>query len=253
MAILSQLFKPDNSESHYSRKLCFMNIRNLRSNFVDYESFLESNSPDILSPCETNLDGSTDSANFYVRAYLRLIRKDSSTHMHGLAFYVKQKLLFAPDLSLENSGCSDLCFRLPLLHSVSYYFFLYRLPSSSLRTVFDSVSSKIDEILSINPSPNVFVFGDFNVYHKDWLNFSGETDRPGELCYNFPISNDVTFLHRFQTVILIVLLFWIYLFLLTLVFVLQWLSFHWEILIMFLSQFPFTFHQIHNVMLRFIT
>ena len=25
----------------------------------------------------------------------------------------------------------------------------------------------------------------FNVYHKDWLTYSGETDRPGELFYNF--------------------------------------------------------------------
>ena len=41
-------------------------------------------------------------------------------------------------------------------------------------------------------------------------------------------------------VILIVLLFWIYFFFLMLVFVLQWLSLHWEILIM-LSQFPLTF------------
>ena len=46
--------------------------------------------------------------------------------------------------------------------------------------------------------------------------------------------------------ILIVLLFWIYFFLLTLVFVLQWLSLHWEILIMLLSQFPLTFQLIHN-------
>ena len=56
----------------------------------------------------------------------------------------------------------------------------------------------------------------------------------------------LTFLLRSQTVILIVLLFWIYFFLLTLVFVLQWLSLHWEILIMLLSQFPLTFHQIHK-------
>ena len=41
-------------------------------------------------------------------------------------------------------------------------------------------------------------------------------------------------------------------FLLTLVFVLQWLSFHWEILIMLFSQFPLTFRQTHNGMLHFI-
>ena len=58
--------------------------------------------------------------------------------------------------------------------------------------VFDSISSSIDKILSINPSANVFVFEDFNVHCKDWLTNSGGTDRPSELCYNFSISNDLT-------------------------------------------------------------
>ena len=35
--------------------------------------------------------------------------------------------------------------------------------------VFDSISSNIDEVPSINPPANVFIFGDFNVHHKDWL------------------------------------------------------------------------------------
>ena len=65
-------------------------------------------------------------------------------------------------------------------------------------------------------------------------------------------TNDLTFLLRSQTVILIVLLFWIYLFLLTLVFVLQWLSLHLEILIMLLSPFPLTFQLVRNRMPHFI-
>ena len=142
MVILSKACKPDNFESHNSLKLSFTNIRGLRSNFVDCDSFLESNSPDIHALCETNLDDSIDSGNFSVRGYLPLIQKDSSTHMHGLAVYVKEGLPFACDLSLENSADSYLCFRLALLHSVSY--FLYQSPSSSLCTVFDSTSSKID-------------------------------------------------------------------------------------------------------------
>ena len=56
MAILSKACKPDNFESHNSLKLSFTNIRGLRSNFADCESFLESNSADILALCETNLD-----------------------------------------------------------------------------------------------------------------------------------------------------------------------------------------------------
>ena len=75
MAILSKGCKPDNFEPHNSLKLSFTNIRDLRSNFVECEPFLESNSPDILAPCEKNLDDSIDSANFSVRGYLPLIRK----------------------------------------------------------------------------------------------------------------------------------------------------------------------------------
>ena len=60
-----------------------------------------------------------------VRGYLPLIQKDSLTPMHGLAVYVKEGLSFAWDLSLENSEDSYLRFRLALLHSVSYFFFLY--------------------------------------------------------------------------------------------------------------------------------
>ena len=163
MDILSKACIPDNFELYNSLKLSFMNIWGLRWNSVDCESFLESNSPDILALCETSLDDSIDSGNFSMRGYLPLIRKDSSTHMHGLAVYVKEGLPFAQDLSLENSADSYLCFRLALLHSVFYFFFLYRSPSSSLCTFFDSISSNIDEVLSINPPANVFVFGD--VHH----------------------------------------------------------------------------------------
>ena len=88
--------------------------------------------------------------------------------------------------------------------------------------------------------------GDFNVHHKDWLMYSGGTDRSGELCYNFSTSNYLTKMVNFPTRIpgcdshsp-------------ALVFVLQWLSFHWKILIMLLSQFPLTFHHIHYGMPRF--
>ena len=65
--------------------------------------------------------------------------------------------------------------------------------------VFDSVSSNIDKVLLINPSANVFVFGEFNICHKDWLTYSGGTGRPGELSYNFSFSNDLTQMVNFRT------------------------------------------------------
>ena len=48
MAILSKACKPDNFESHNSLTLIFTNIRGYSLNFVDSESFLESNSPNIM-------------------------------------------------------------------------------------------------------------------------------------------------------------------------------------------------------------
>ena len=66
-------------------------------------------------------------------------------------------------------------------------------------TVFYSISSNIDEVLSINPSANVFVFGDFNVHHENWLTYSSGTNPPGELCYNFSILNDLTQMVNFPT------------------------------------------------------
>ena len=167
MTILSNGYKPDNFEPHNSLKLSFTNTRGLRSNFVECESSLKSNFLDILALCETNMDNSIDSGNFSMRGCLPLTRKYYITHMHDLAVYVKEGLPFARYLSLENSEDSYLCFPLALRHSVSYFFFLYRSPSLSLCTVFDSISSNIDQGLSINPSANGFVFGDFNVHHKD--------------------------------------------------------------------------------------
>ena len=74
--------------------------------------------------------------------------------------------------------------------------------------------------------------------------------------YNFSVSNDLTQMVNFLTPIpdcdshsaALLDLF----FLLTLVFVLQWLALHWEILIMSFSEFPWTFHHIHNGMPCFI-
>ena len=116
--------------------------------------------------------------------------------MDGLANYVKEGFLFAWDLSLENYADSYLCFWLVLLHSVPCLFFHCWSPSSSLGTVFDSILCNIDEFLHINPSANVFVFGNFNVHSKDWLTYSGATDWSK---FYEEISNDLTRMVNFPS------------------------------------------------------
>ena len=52
---------------------------------------------------------------------------------------------------------------------------------------WESEKKHISIVLSINPSANLFVFGDFNVHHKDWLTYSDwETLWTVIICYNFP-------------------------------------------------------------------
>ena len=74
------------------------------------------------------------------------------------------------------------------------------LTALSLCTVFDAISSNIDEVHLINSSANVFVFGNINIHHRDWLTYYGGTDRPDELRW-------LVFLFGSLTVTLTVFLF----------------------------------------------
>ena len=126
---------------------------------------------------------SIDSCNFSLMGYLPLIQKDFTTHMHGLFFYWSLSL--------------------------------------SLCTVFYSILSNIGEVISINPSVNVFVFGDLSVHHNDCLTCSDGTI--GLVNSVIIFLSQVTSLRWLSfflgllTVILKVLFFWICFFLLTLV------------------------------------
>ena len=202
MAIFSKGCKPNNFESDNSLKLNFTNIRGLRSNFFECESFLESNFPDILGLCQTNLDDSIDSSS------------DSLSSVNPKGFYYS----YAWCCSLgegRTSFCTGfisrkfygfLSFRLALF--IVLLFFLQQSASSTSCKVFDSISSNIDQVFSINPSANVFFFGDFILVELiDLLN-------------SFIIFLSQMILLRFLTFLLgsltvtsTVLLFWIYFYL----------------------------------------
>ena len=139
---------------------------------------------------------------------------------------------------------------------MSYFFFLYRSLPLFLCTVFDTISSNIDEALLINPSANVFVFGDFNVDYKDWVTYSDGTDKPYKLYYNFSIPNDLTQIVKSLIRIpecdshspaLLDLLLSSDANICS-----AMTSPHWKFLIMWLSQFPSTFCQNKTGMPRFI-
>ena len=254
MVVLSKGCKPDNFESHNSLKLGFMNIWGLRSNFVDCKSFLESNSPNILALCETNLNDSlilTISVwrisskhflffsvtifglsrclqAFFARRFqavfktssillpkrllqvvlktswrrlededLQLCLEDafedkkccsedvlktsSPRGMFDRSYFNRKGFQYSYAWSCSlcegtasfcrgrisskicrflltfSNGFTSLSFLLPFPLSITFCVFII---------VFNYISSNVDELLSINPSARVFVFGDFNVHHK---------------------------------------------------------------------------------------
>ena len=152
MVILSKGCNPYNFEPHNSLKLSFKNIGGLCSNFVECESFLESNSPDILALCETHLDDSSDSGNLSVRGYLFFNSKRCHYSYAWSCSLCERRtwLPFAQDLYLENSADSYLRFELALFYWVCYFFFLYQSSSSLCTVSASSISSNIDDSYADN-------------------------------------------------------------------------------------------------------
>ena len=98
MAMCSKERKPDNFHLHKSLKLSFTNVQGLRSSFVEYESFLELNSPDIHVLCETNLDDSVDSGNFSILGptyFLLYINGLSDDVICNIGIYVDDTKLYS--------------------------------------------------------------------------------------------------------------------------------------------------------------
>ena len=106
------------------------------------QTVLASNFPDILALCETNFDDLIDSGNFSMRSYLLFIWKDSITHMHGLIVYLKEGASFSTGF-ISRKLCAFLLMFSTGFTSPSVLFSFYPSPSSSLGTVFDSISSNI--------------------------------------------------------------------------------------------------------------
>ena len=203
MVILSKGCEPDNFEPHNSLKLSFTNIWGLPSNFIECESFLGSNSPDILALCETNLDDSIESlSSFNLKRFYYSYAWSCSFCERRTSFWTRLSsrklcgflLMFSTDFT---------SFSILLLFPLSITFIVMQ--------IFDSISSNTDEVLSINPSANVFVFEAFNVHLKDWLTYSHETDRLVNsviiFLFQTTLLRQLTSLLRSLTVTLTVLLF----------------------------------------------
>ena len=63
----------------------------------------------------------------------------------------------------------------------------------------DNISNSIDQAITLHPSANIYVCGDFNVHHKDWLPNHNLTDQAGRDAHAFAVSHDLTQMVNFIT------------------------------------------------------
>ena len=139
-----------------------------------------------------------------MRGYLPLIQKDSSTNMHGLTVYVKGGLTSFCMGLISRKLCRFLLmflFGFTLLRSTHLLLLL------SLETLMSIIRTGLSILVELIDLLNFVIIFVSQMTLLRWL----------------------TFLLRSQTVILTVFLCRISFFLLTLVFVVQWLLLHWEI------------------------
>lgn len=116
--MLSKINKPDNFESHNPRpKLLLLEV--FAQIFVHFNSFLGSNSPNILALCETNFKTKLTLAISLLRNCLYVFVKNSVGRKHGLTVYVKEGLPFTPLLVTPHLKSQTICFEPALLYSVT--------------------------------------------------------------------------------------------------------------------------------------
>ena len=138
---------------------------------------------------------------------LSLIQKDSVTHMHGLAVYVKEGLPFTRAylqkmlrIYIYVFDWFYLTYCLTSFFSIDHFLCLY----SRLLMLFHLRKMRFFQ-------PTHLLMFDFNVHQKDWITYSGGTDRPGEVLYFFlsqmTLLRRLTFLLGSLTAALRVLLF----------------------------------------------
>ena len=195
MAILSKGCNPDNFRLHNSLNLSFTNIWCFHSNFVDCESLLGSNSSDILPLCDTNLDDSM----ILALSLWEVIFFNPKGFYYSFAWSCnlrKGKTSICTGLTLENSTDSYLCLTgfsllsvlllFPLsitfifVHGFWFYFIWHRsgsLNQPMLSLPLETLTSAI----------------------RTGITYSDGTDRPGELCYSFSISQKLSQMVKFPT------------------------------------------------------
>ena len=179
--------QPENSDKF---KIHFTNIRGLRANFHELEIHSSLHKPDVVGITEPLLIEAVPDVQILLPSFHPPIRKDRSKG--GITLYIHNSLSFVLLDSLSSPKHDFLWIKLTLISNERLYLCcLYRSPSAD-DSVYEILTSHIQEFYAKDPSCEVVVCGDFNAHHKSWLGFSGNTDVHGDAALTFSLLNDLT-------------------------------------------------------------
>ena len=170
-------------------KIHFTNIRGIRANFDELSIHSSVHKPDIIGITEPLLIDSIPDTQILLPSFHPPFRKNRSKG--GITLYIRNSLSFLPLSNLSSPDHDFLWIRLTLNSSERIYLCcLYRSPSSD-DSIYEVLSSHIQEFYAKDPSCEVVVCGDFNAHHKTWLGFTNNSDVHGDSALLFSLTNNL--------------------------------------------------------------
>jgi hypothetical protein len=170
--------------------LHFTNIRGLRTNFDELLAHSIRYKPAVIAINEPLLTEAIPDVQILLPSYHPPVRKNRPKG--GITMYIHDSLSFLHLNTLSSPEHDFLWIKLSLAPKVNIYLCcLYRSPSAD-DSIYDLLTTHIQQFYTEDPACEVVVLGDFNAHHKTWLGFSKNTDVHGEAALLFSLSNDLT-------------------------------------------------------------
>ena len=152
-------------------KLCSININSIRGKILEFQSFVETESPDVIAVQETKIDSSVTNAELLPSELgYSIIRKDRCMGGGGVLLAVKSELNRLSCLDLEIASSESIWSKISLKGHVHYFGSYYRPPDQHHEEI-QSLRNQLDSIRNSHPpnrQPSIHVMGDFNFRKIDW-------------------------------------------------------------------------------------
>ena len=163
----------------------YLNINSLRNKIVDLREIILELSLDYLVLCETKIDESFPTAQFYIKGYEVRIRRDRDKHGGGLIEFLKNGFISKRLKEYETKQSESICSELTIANRKWIRLNIYRPPNpNNKNTFFDEITARLSK--AAGKYENIIIMGDFNIDIKNKGLGNGKLDT---FCDLFDLTN----------------------------------------------------------------